>query len=142
MARMTKARLSQYPHIKREIKQLEALVADATANGVPTVSDTVLSAAEFPYSPHTVVISGKDYTLLRRQQQRLGELKREKAAIEAFIEGVEDSQIRIILRYWLYEGCTWQAVSTRMGWQDRNTAEKKLKKFLAARTIPKNPHYN
>lgn len=127
---MTLERLERYPKIVREIKQLEQLLYAS----IPEASDTVKSAAQFPYSQHNVVVSGIDVKLVEKWKTQLANQKKEKDKIEMFIEYVEDDEIRTILRWWLIENLEWQDVATAIGVEDKRTPKNKLKKYLISCT--------
>lgn len=48
--------------------------------------------------------------------KRREDLERQKAEIEAFVDGIEDSRLRSIVILRVLEGLTWQQVAGRMGY--------------------------
>lgn len=120
---MTKDRLEQYRNILAEIKLLEYQLKASMTQGPDYVSDTVSSAAEFPYSKHTVKIDGYDWS---RYQDRNGRIRdkltqrqqaaqAEREAIEDYISGIDDSLVRQAISLKYIEGLKWWQVAQRIG---------------------------
>lgn len=102
---MTKELLEQYPDICAEIRELEEQLRRG-------VSDTVFgSSTEYPYTQHTITIKGVPPDL----HARLEHLKKQKAEIEAFVEGLPNSRIRRIVTYRALKRYDWKTVAARMG---------------------------
>lgn len=59
----------------------------------------------------------RDLELSGRFPKRRAELARQKAAIEAFVEGIGDSRLRRIVMLRALEGLSWQRVAAKMGWK-------------------------
>lgn len=103
---MTKDQLEQYPDLCAEIQEL----TEQLRRGV---SDTVsASSTEYPYTQHPVTIQGAPPEL----HVRLEGLKKQKAEIEAFVAGLEDSKERRICRAVMKIGKrpSWPQVSKRL----------------------------
>lgn len=102
---MTKDQLEQYPDLCAEIQEL----TEQLRRGV---SDTVsASSAEYPYNQHPVTIQGTPPDL----HARLEGLKKQKAAIEAFVAGLPNSTYRRVATYRGLQGLKWQGVAAKMG---------------------------
>lgn len=135
---MTEGRLEQYRATLLEIEQLENRLKQLHEQGPAEVTDTVSSAAEFPFSKHTVAIEGLADADYFREERRLktklkGALvkaKCEESVIEGFIQAVPDAKIRVILRYRYIHGKGWQEIANRLGWCDESAPRQKIKKFL------------
>ena len=121
---MTKDRLEQYQKIKSEIGILENELSFIIRKGPDHVSDAVSTAAEFPYSQHTLVISGYDWgtyndqidAVYKKRRQKYNELCHELGAIEDYISGIDDSLIRQIIRLKYLDGVrTWRQVAQEIG---------------------------
>lgn len=125
---MTKERLEQYPAIIKEIEQLERYIKDAEKNGPPLVSDTVQSAANFPYSMHDVTVKGRDYALLQKWRDTLESDRRERDEICNFIENAKDPYLRKILRMVCHEGLTYLQIQIREK-KDESTFRKMIDKY-------------
>lgn len=121
---MTKRRLEQYSSIKAEIKKLEDEIKERENR---RLTDTVTgSSPEYPFTKHTVTIKGVDYgsdLLIRRLKEKAFLLDEERAYIEKWLDTVEDSQMRTIIRMKFVKGLTWQQIATELD------APHKMEKF-------------
>lgn len=61
-----------------------------------------------------------------RFPKRRAELARQKAEIEAFVEGIRDSRLRRIVMLRALEGLSWQQVAGKMGYRVSISAARKL----------------
>lgn len=128
---MTKEMLEQYTSLQAEIKELE----EEIERNKTVVSDTVSGSSDvWPYTQHPIMVQGlpdKVYTLnaiLSRRSQRLQEQRKE---IEAFLDSVEESHIRRIIKLRYLEGKRWNQVADIMGGTEdsnRKTMERYLEK--------------
>lgn len=101
---MTKEQLEQYLDICEEIAELKQ----------DKVTDIVrASSTEFPYSLHTVTITGPE----EAKTKRLGELGQLKSQIEAFIDSLDNSKERRVLYYRIKKGYPWRIVAAKMGYR-------------------------
>lgn len=96
---MTKELLEQYPDICGELKDLDNIVTDSVSGSSP----------EPPYVKHTVSVRGVPYT------GRRVKLERQKAEIEAFVEGISSAGLRRIVTYRALQGLSWGQVAAKMG---------------------------
>ena len=137
---MTKKRLEQYSSIKAEVTELKAKIADREKS---QLTDTVTgSSPEYPFTKHTVTIKGVDYGddfLTQRLEEKIFLLDEECAYIEKWLDTVEDSLIRRIVRWKYIEGKTWQQVAFRIGKHDEQYPRKKIDKFLKETKSTKKP---
>ena len=121
---MTKKRLEQYSSIKAEIKKLEEEIKERENR---RLTDTVTgSSPEYPFTKHTVTIKGVDYgsdLLTRRLKEKAFLLDEERTYIEKWLDTVEDSQMRTIIRMKFVKGLTWQQIATELD------APHKMEKF-------------
>lgn len=133
---MTQNRLNQYRALKREIAVLQDIIDDMESKP-NTVSDTVQSAAEFPYSLHTVTITGlptdKQQDIIDRKttlEQLMARAEAELKKITEWIATIEDSDIRgiILMRY--VQGKSWLQAGLKYGYCDGEAVRKKVKRFL------------
>lgn len=103
--------LEQYRALGREIATLERELGTRRR-----VADTVrASSAEPPYLAHTVLIVGDDMLLRERLERRRRRVKRQRATIEAYVDGIEDSQTRQIIRMRYLQGMSWVRVAACIG---------------------------
>lgn len=133
---MTQKRLNQYRALKYEISVLQDVI-DELESKPNTVSDTVQSAAEFPYSLHTVTISGlpidKQQGIIERKtalEQLKAKAEKELQYITEWIATIEDSDIRgiIVMRY--VQGKSWIAIAMKYRYSGEASVRTKIKRFL------------
>lgn len=116
---MTVEQLKQYRSICAEIEEKTIELNEKNVSGTVTGSDS-----EFPYTKHSIPISGVPTQGNDRLVFRLECLKREKRCIENFIYDIEDSLTRRIFEYRYIKGSkqpTWREVAFRIG--GGNTAD-------------------
>jgi hypothetical protein len=124
---MTRQDLNNFRYLKKEIEMLDNEIKNL---GYDTVSDTVRgSDREWPYTEHTITITGIDVEghgvkakrLQRRLERRKADLQDKRLEIAESIEAVDDSVTRqaIVLKY--VNGLSWTQVAAHVG--GGNTAE-------------------
>lgn len=110
---MTKEQLEQYTSIKEEIKELEAELDKRKS----PVSDIVTGSMEdYPYTQHSVTIRGLSsdtYSLDLKLTYKKNQLERQRSEIENFLDSVQDSKIRRIIRLKYIEGKTWPQIARK-----------------------------
>lgn len=138
---MTVDQLKQYKALQREIETLNKAIVEMGEKGPEVSSDAVSSAAEWPYSKHTVQVDGLDWSEYDRQMRavlRKREAARARAAaqlaeIEEYIAGIEDSVMRQIIRYRYIDGLSWRQVAIRVGGGNTEDGVRKAQdRFLSA----------
>ena len=120
---MTAEKLKHYRALLAETERLSRDLRAAKDMSPAETSDSVASAAEFPYSLHTVRIDGLDWEAYNRNIQRIQRLRQqaldratqELAEIEEWIATVDDPHIRDIIRYRYIDGFSWQQVARKVG---------------------------
>lgn len=132
---MTINELSKYHSAKIEIDQLE--------NNIRELESTIIGASKITGMPIIKSNSTSNPTerigiKLVRLKNKL-EVKKELLIdvlnkIEDFLETVEDSEIRVIIRERFIDGKTWQEISRKII-SDRSTPYYKLKKYLKERML-------
>ena len=111
-------------------------------------TDTVKgSGAEYPYLPMTIKVSGiapqnaKAVEEIRKLQQQTKakickkklELERQKAAVERWLDKINDPNIRCIIRLHYIEGLSYADVCFEMGYDgDGTTQRKQMNRFWNA----------
>ena len=117
---MTLDDLSQMQFKRREITWISRRIA-ALSNLQHITTDSVHSAADFPYSKRSIQISGTDITELNRVQKKIRQLKarRRKLDIEldeydSLVEELGDSEIRLIVEFKFIRGLSWNAVAQKV----------------------------
>ena len=111
---MTKAELEQYRSILREIDEVRARLNAAVAHDVVTGSDS-----EYPYVQRHMGVGGVERSSVNAGDMlKLRRLKRQKARIEAFVDGIPDSITRRIFRMRYIDGSyrpTWTKIGRKIG---------------------------
>ena len=118
---MTVAELKQYRSICRELVEKNIELKSKTIQGTVRGSDS-----EFPYTQHTMSVSGVESSNSNmRLLRRIDYLKRKKQEIEDFIDGIDDSLTRRIFEYRYFKIMNWEEVSIRIGGDNTPGAVKK-----------------
>lgn len=121
----------EHKDILRRIRRIEDQIAKMEESGY-TVADSVACGKKGKKAIKTVKVEGfprPDYerkrALLRRYKAKLKlfeeELLEKQIEVEEYIQSIEDSRIRRIMRYRYLDNLTWQQVAHRMG--KHHTAE-------------------
>ena len=112
--KLTKEQLEQYTSIKEEIKELEAELDKRKS----PVSDIVTGSMEdYPYTQHSITIQGLSsdtYSLDLKLTYKKIQLEQQRAEIENFLDSVQDSKIRRIIRLKYIKGKTWPQIARKM----------------------------
>lgn len=126
---MTKQELSQCYWLNREISQLEKELHKLDGKEYKSINLTGM--------PHGTGISdtvGKLATQRAEIHELLSLKVREcmiaRTRIERFINDIEDSEMRMILRLRHINGMSWQQVAFHIGHHDEQIPRKKYNKFL------------
>ncbi len=128
---MKKEDLESYKSKKEEILELRYKLEHVTENdagvGVSVINDY---RSGFPH-PQAVV--GCDYSIIRRRKEnysnRIAKLTAECAAVEDFVEAIEDSVTRRILRMYYIDGLTQKEIGRRVH-LDRSSISVKINNFF------------
>lgn len=121
----------EHKDILRRIRRIEDQIAKMEESGY-TVADSVACGKKGKKAIRTVKVEGfphPDYerkrALLRRYKAKLKlfeeDLLEKQIEVEEYIQSIEDSRIRRIMRYRYLDNLTWQQVAHRMG--KHHTAE-------------------
>ena len=112
-----KETIKQYAYLKKEVQDIENRINHAkTVEGI-TAPDTLNTAYE------------------RKQR----ELQQSINEIETFIQGVDDSMVRLIIRHRVIDGLSWRNVAQRIGTTESSTQkayERHLKRCRKCRECP------
>jgi hypothetical protein len=127
---MTKQELSQCYWLNREIQQLQRELNE--------LDGKEHKAINYSGMPHGSGISDDVARLAtqRAELHKLISLKLEecmiaRTRIERYINSIEESEMRMILRLRHINGLTWLQVALHIGKQDANYPWRKYEKFLA-----------
>lgn len=130
---MTKKRMSQYKSLKDEIKELEQKLKHMGEDDNMYCSDTILD-----YRSGKGVakgITGIDWTMLHKTEERYMKLKetlqKECNEIELYINDIEDSRVRRILRLRFIDGKSQMEIGLSMH-LDQSMVSKTISKHFAS----------
>lgn len=115
----------EHKDLLRRIRRLDDQIAKMEESGY-TVADSVACGKKGKKAIKTVKVEGfphPDYerkrALLRRYKAKLKlfeeDLLEKQIEVEEYIQSIEDSRIRRIMRYRYIDNLTWQQVANRMG---------------------------
>lgn len=130
---MTKEQLGQYKCLCLEIKELENRLNNLKRQ---EVSDKVIaSASDFPYNQYQLKIQGYEddkyiEKIRARLLRRIRRCKKLRLEIEEFIEGIEDSRIRLIFELRYIQGKSWVYISNKLGSSNESYARKSHDRYL------------
>lgn len=134
-SKMNEKELSQYYWLNKEVKQLENRIIEfGDGVGAIKVKDDISTN-----HPSVVSIQERKIDLVNQLIQAKLNAIEKYLEIERYIETVEDSEIRQLMRYrylYLYD---WFTIGEEMGC-DRTTASKKLRKFIKKNKNSHNSH--
>lgn len=133
---MDKRQLSELKNLNKEIEFLKKQIMSISVEPEHTTDTVKGSSIEFPYTQHSIKISGIDWETyerkvnrLRRQYQRkIDELMDKAAEINEYIASVPDSEVRMILQCRYVNGLTWEEIEEATGINER-TARRKFRKW-------------
>lgn len=122
-----KALQREIPKLKKDIQKLEEKLSQ-----VPVVAGKVTkSSDEFPFIEEHVSVEmeePKAATEIKKQiqlkEQRMEQAERDKTEIEQFINGIEDSNDRLILDMVYLQGMSVQKVADEIGYTKGRISQK------------------
>ena len=126
---MSEKELSKYYNLKREVQDLEDRIKEF-GSGVKSVPIKEVSVSS---SHSTKSIQETKVELVSRYTEKRIEALEQYLAIERYIEGVEDVEIRNIMRYRYLDLMKWEEIAEKV-FQDRTTISKKVRKYLKENT--------
>ena len=123
--------LKQYAQLKNEIKDIETELSEFRTEETKDVVKASLN--HFPYTEHSLTVNGccelsneARNKLITQKQFKKAELEQLRIDIEQFIDNIDDSQIRRIIRLKYIKGYSWAKVAKSVG---NNTADSVRKTF-------------
>lgn len=144
---MTKEELGQYKSLKREIESLEKKLDKLYDRGldIPVVAGKVsASSKDFPYTPYRVGVlmdepkmADELSRLIRIREQRLEKCRKLLREIEEFIDGIEDSETRMIFQYRYIDGMKLKEISKIVS-LELSAVSVMITRFLRCQTNQKN----
>ena len=135
---MTREELGKFRSIQKEVELIKKELNTITEE---YVTDKVTgSMVEHPYILTHFKISGYDsggYSskvkrLERKLKRKLDELMDERARIEEYIESIDNTTVRIILRLRHINGLGWNQIGNELGYSERQ-CRRKYKEFFEKR---------
>lgn len=121
---MTEKELSKYYWLRKEIKDLEERLAEFGYGVSATKLDKEISGIT-----STESIQEKRIIIIEKWISARVSALEEYLKIESYIESVEDSEIRQIMRYRFLDLLSWEKVAEKMNYE-RTTIPKKLRGYL------------
>lgn len=122
---MSEKELSQYYWLKQEVKQLEDRILEF-GDGVGAIKykDVITT-----HGVSTSIQEKKAELISKLIEARLSALEK-YLEIERYIEKVEDSEIRQIMRYRFLDLMNWNEIGEKMNY-DRTTIAKKVRQYIS-----------
>ena len=134
---LNKEELEQLQFLKLEVKQLQ----EELKSGPPTMDSVKGSMDEFPYIEQTIKIFGADETkagkLRKKLEKKLKELQDMISDMEDWLDTIEESEMRTILRLKYRNGLENQQIAKELGYE-KSTISKKLTKFFGSEQLSPN----
>lgn len=133
---MTKKMLGSYRKLKREIRLLEHELSELRRTDKGIGNSVILNGKNGSKKPESVV--GFDAKKYARRKATLERKREETAAIEEWIDSIEDVQARCVFKLYYIDGLSWEQVAMKAGYggnpdyvrimiRDRWLTEKKIK---------------
>ena len=112
---MTKKELSQLFYINLEIKDIKEKIEEIESRYIGAITYTNDRVQTGRISDSTRDIAIKVAELTELYEVKLKELFIQRARIERFIDGIEDSDIRLIVRLRHINCMTWEDIGRELG---------------------------
>lgn len=128
---MNEKELSQYYWLEKEIKSLEEKIEELGYGiGAAEIKDTIVTSSH-PKSS----IQEKRILLINQLIIAKEKAQKKYLEIEKYIETLEDTEIRIIMRFRFLDLMSWYEIGDILHY-DRSTVSKKLKKYINSHISP------
>ena len=121
---MTEKELSRYYWLKQEVKNLENKLIEFGDGVSATSFEEKIGSSGVPSS-----IQEKRSILIEKLINARLDALEEYIKIESYIEKVEDTEIKAIMRLRFQDLMNWEDISKELH-MDRTTASKKIRKYL------------
>lgn len=135
---MTVEELSELYYINKEIEQIQKELYDLKNKNF--FKNSILS--DMPKGGERldefVTYVDDVRTLENMLQYSLRKLQEKRKRIESFLEGIEDSELRLIMRLRAVNNMKWEEIAEEIG-LERTTVSKKFYKYFRQLKIPTNP---
>lgn len=111
---MTKKMLDSYRKLKREIRLLEYELSELRRTDRGIGNSVILNGKNGSKKPESVI--GFDEKKYMRREAVLMKKKEEAAAVEKWIDSIEDVQARCIFKMYYIDGMNWEQVAMKAGY--------------------------
>ena len=115
--RITKKLLNNYIKYKREIPFLKSELEEMLESDSGIGNSTILDYKKGYPQPQRIV--GFEWERYRERKNHLNYRKEQTKAVERWIEGIEDGQIRYIFRMRYINGMSWVKIAEKTGYGGR-----------------------
>jgi hypothetical protein len=133
---ISKNDLKQIDSLRKEILYIQQKIKKLDEKPIKIVQDSVsASSVEFPYTRHTAKIEGFESPRNKakyKKQLKTAQYKLEKAlnSLEYELNKIEDSELRMIIRYKYEDNFSWVKIMHLMDFDSEETPRLRLKRFL------------
>lgn len=111
---MTKKMLDSYKKLKKEIILLEHELLELRRTDKGIGNSVILNGKNGSKKPESVIgFDGKKYL---RRKAALMKKRGEAAAVEEWIDGIEDVQARCVFKMYYIDGLNWEQVAMKAGY--------------------------
>lgn len=132
---MTRKELSQCYWLNKEIKQLTKMLHDLDGKEYKEINLTGM-----PQSPgisdHVSKLAVERAELSELIGLKLKECTIARQRIERYINNIEDSEMRMIMRLRHINGISWQQIAFSIGGHDESVPRKKYNRFMECPKCP------
>lgn len=111
--KVTKKLLKDYTKIKREIPMLEQELQEMLSTEAGLGSSTILDYSKGYPMPQAIV--GFDYPLYEHKRTVLANKKAKAAAIEEWIDKIQDIETRMVFKMRYKESKSWKRIAEEIG---------------------------
>ena len=111
---MTKKTLSNYRKLKKEIPLLEYELSELKITDKGIGNSVILNGKNGSKKPESVI--GFDEKKYLRRKATLMKKREETAAVEEWIDSIEDVQTRCVFRAYYIDGLSWEQVAMKAGY--------------------------
>lgn len=122
---MNEKELSKYYYLKKEVEDLEERIITFGVG----VSSVKIKELNVDSSPQYKSIQDKITELKDLWMEKRVSALEEYIKIEHYISSVEDSEIRVLLRYRYLDLLNWEQIGEKV-FMDRTSVSKKIRKYL------------
>lgn len=134
---MTEEELKQYRFLCKEIESLEKRIEKEMDKPVDIVAGNVRgSMSKFPFTEIRVGVQMESpeqveaqEAIIKKYQERKEKAEKKKLEIEEYIDGIKDSQLRIIFQYRFIDGMKQRQIAKKLH-LDQSRISRKILEYL------------